>query len=131
MKQKYLILLLGFIVAFSLVGCSQSEKKEAKHEPIELNEVTGIVWGYEKDVMYLKVLRSGFVHPLRVTEDTKMETFASIRDTVLLVYTGYLGYTLRLPEIFEVKDIRTYVDAGSKVVNLKELQKSGELITRP
>lgn len=92
-------------------------------------EVTGIVTGYDKDVMYLKVLRTQMVHPLRLTDQTQMDVFAAPKDTVLLVYTGYLGYPVEMPVIREVHT-RPYVDSGSKVVNLKDLKKSGELITR-
>lgn len=87
--------------------------------------------GYEKDVMYFKVLRTSMVHQLRMTDQTKMDSFACPKDTVLLVYTGVVGYTLRLPEILEVKDIRPYNEIGSQVVNLNDLRNSGELKTRP
>lgn len=126
MNAKYISFGLLILSLMSLVACSKSDKQDTQ----ELMEVTGIVSGYDKDVMYLEVLRTHMTHPLRITEQTQMDIFAAPKDTVLLVYTGYLGYTVKLPVIREVHT-RPYKDTGSKVVNLKELQNSGELITRP
>lgn len=110
-----------------LLSCNQEKKKET----IEIKQVTGIVSGYNKDVMYLNVLRTGLTHPLRVTEQTKMDILAAPLDTVVLRYSGSLGYTLVLPVIYEVKT-RPFKETGSKVVNLNELRKnSGELQTCP
>lgn len=126
MKTSYISYILLVFILLSFPACSKKDKQE----PEELMEVTGIVTGYDKDVMYLEVLRTQMVHPLRMTEQTQMDIFAAPKDTVLLVYTGYLGYTVKLPVVREVHT-RPYKETGSKVVNLKDLQNSGELITRP
>lgn len=93
-------------------------------------EVTGVVTGYKNDVMLVKVLRTQMEHPLRMTEETKMDIFAAPKDTVLLVYTGYLGYPVQMPVIREVHT-RPFKDVNSKIINLKELREENpELITR-
>ena len=128
MKIKYLLLI--FFTLTLLIVCSCSKNESARQEPEELMEVTGIVSSYDNDVMYVTVLRTHMTHPLRITDDTQMDIFAAPKDTVLLVYTGYLGYPKDMPVIKEIHT-RPYHDPGSKVVNLKELKNSGELITRP
>lgn len=128
MKINNLRLLILTLVSLLFAACSQGEKPKPA-EPQELMEVTGIVSHYKNDVMYLTVLRTGMVHPLRCTDETKMNLFAAPNDTVLLVYTGYLGMTRELPVIREVHT-RPRIQSGSQVVNLKDLQSNGELITR-
>ena len=93
-------------------------------------EVTGIVTDYIEDVMYINLLRTGMNLPLRVPSSAKMNVFAAPKDTVLLIYTGDLGDLVHLPSIIEIKT-RPFKETGSKVINLKELKNSGELIVKP
>ena len=116
-------------MALSLLSCSDSNKEQQK-KPEEIMEVTGIVTGYFEDVMYINVLRTGMNLPLRVPSSAKMNVFAAPKDTVLLIYTGDLGDLVHLPSIIEIKT-RPFKETGSKVINLKELKNSGELIVKP
>lgn len=128
MKIKYLYILLFSLVTAVATSCSHAEAPKAS-EPVEIKEITGIVSHYKNDVMYLKVLRTGMIHELRYTEDTKMDIVAAPRDTVLLVYTGHVGLVRELPVIREIHT-RPFKGSGSNVVNLKDLKDNGVLITR-
>lgn len=128
MRLNNLYLLFCIIASLVLSACSQKEKPSSDQD--ELFEVTGIVSGYDKDVMFVRLLRSGKVHPLRVTEQTKMDIFPAPKDTVVIVYTGYIGFPIELPVAHRIRT-RPFIETGSKVVNLKELKENGgELITR-
>lgn len=115
-------------VSFSFIVLRFQER--AKKKPEEIMEVTGIVTDYIEDVMYINVLRTGMNLPLRVPSSAKMNVFAAPKDTVLLIYTGDLGDLVHLPSIIEIKT-RPFKETGSKVINLKELKNSGELIVKP
>ena len=115
-------------VSFSFIVLRFQER--AKKKPEEIMEVTGIVTEYIEDVMYINVLRTGMNLPLRVPSSAKMNVFAAPKDTVLLIYTGDLGDLVHLPSIIEIKT-RPFKETGSKVINLKELKNSGELIVKP
>ena len=118
------------MIAGALVSCSTEGNKQQSVEPEEIMEVTGIVTSYNEDVMYITVVRSGINLPLRLSDTAKMNVFPAPKDTVLLIYTGNLGDVVHLPSIIEVKT-RPFKETGSKVVNLKDLKKSGELIVKP
>lgn len=98
MKKAFFSLLL---FALMLVSCNGGKENQKKVQE-EINQVTGIVSHYQKDIVYITVMRTGMAHPMVFSESAKMNIFPAPKDTVVLLYTGDLGDKIHLPKIIQV-----------------------------